>query len=197
MALTATLYHWQVALSDVERGVYETLDLRLARHPSESMRYMLTRMLAYCLCYEDGIHFSKGGLSVAEEPPVAVHDPTGRLLMWIDVGTPTAERLHKATKAAARVALFTSSDLLALKREARSRPIHKAEEVALWRLEPRFLDDVEAAIERSGRRNSQIECMHSDGQIYFTLGATAGAANPTAVTVSGPITCGPLHDALS
>jgi uncharacterized protein YaeQ len=183
-----------VALSDVERGVYETLDLRLARHPSESLRYMLTRVVAYCLCYADGIHFSKGGLSVAEEPPVAVHDPTGRLLAWIDVGTPTAERLHKATKAAAAVALFTSSDLLALRREVKSRPIHRAEEVALWRIEPRFLDEVEAAIERSGRRNAQIECMYSDGQLYFTLGAAAGAA---AVTVTGALTRGSLSDALS
>jgi uncharacterized protein YaeQ len=49
MALTATIYHLQVALSDVDRGVYEALDLRLARHPSESMRYLLTRTLAYCL----------------------------------------------------------------------------------------------------------------------------------------------------
>lgn len=197
MALTATLYHWQVALSDVERGVYQTLDLRIARHPSESMRYMLTRVLAYCLCYEDGIHFSKAGLAADEEPPVAVHDLTGRLLMWIDVGTPTAERLHKATKAAPRVALFTHSDLLALKREVKARPIHKAEEVALWRLEPRFLDEVEAAIERSGRRNSQIECMYSDGQLYFTLGATAGAGNAGAVTVTGQIGRSSLHEALS
>ena len=61
MALTATVYHLPVQLSDVDRGVYESLDLRLARHPSETMRYLLTRLLAYCLCYEDGIAFSKGG----------------------------------------------------------------------------------------------------------------------------------------
>lgn len=187
MALTATLYHWQVALSDIDRGVYESLDLRLARHPSESMRYLLTRTLAYCLCYEDGIRFSKGGLSAAEEPPVAVYDPTGRLLFWIDVGTPSAERLHKATKAAARVALFTHSDLLALRREVRTRPIHRAQEIALWRLEPRFLDDLEAAVERDGRRNAQMECMLSDGQIYFTVSGT---------TISAPLASVPLDQML-
>src|SRR3954469_19332521 len=111
MALTATIYHLEVALSDVDRGVYESLDLRLARHPSETMRYMLTRTLAYCLSYEDGIAFSKGGISAADEPPIAVRDPTGILLAWIDVGSPSAERLHKASKAARRVALFTHVDL--------------------------------------------------------------------------------------
>jgi hypothetical protein len=104
--------------------------------------------------------------------------------------------LHKATKAAPRVALFTHSDLLSLKREVKARPIHRAEEVELWRLEPRFLEEIEVAIEKSGRRNSQIECMYSDGQIYFTLGATAGVGNSAAVTVTGPLTRGTLQDIL-
>ena len=43
MALSATVYHFQIELSDVDRGVYEALDLRVARHPSESTPYLLTR----------------------------------------------------------------------------------------------------------------------------------------------------------
>ena len=46
MALTATVYHLQIDLSDVERDVYQKLDLRIARHPSETMRYLLARTLA-------------------------------------------------------------------------------------------------------------------------------------------------------
>src|SRR5258706_16167143 len=110
MALGATVYHLQIDLSDVDRNVYQTLDLRVARHPSESMRYMLTRVLAYCLSYEEGIAFSKGGLSSAADPPITVHDATGLLLAWIDIGAPSAERLHKASKAAPPVALFTAAD---------------------------------------------------------------------------------------
>src|SRR6185295_7482929 len=105
--LTATMYHFEVELSDVDRSTYAALDLRLARHPSESARYLNTRLLAYCLSYEDGIAFSKGGLSSTDEPPIAVHDPTGIFMAWIDIGAPSAERLHKAAKAARRVALFT------------------------------------------------------------------------------------------
>src|SRR5580692_306737 len=100
MALTATMHHVEVELSDVDRGVYESLDLRIARHPSESGRYLVTRLLAYCLSYEEGIAFSKGGLSSADEPPIAIRDATDTLLAWIDVGSPSAERLHKAAKAA-------------------------------------------------------------------------------------------------
>ena len=119
MALTATMHHVEVTLSDVDRGVYEALDLRIAQHPSESMRYMLTRTLAYCLSYEEGIAFSKGGLSSTDEPAISVKDPTGILLAWIEIGSPSAERLHKASKAARRVAVFTHAELAQLRKEDR------------------------------------------------------------------------------
>lgn len=166
MALTATMYHLEIALSDVDRGVYEALDLRLARHPSESLRYLLTRTFAYCLSYEDGIAFSKGGLSSAEEAPITVRDPTGLLLAWIDVGAPSAERLHKASKAARRVALFSAAELGPLERELRTRTIHRMADIAVWRLEPAFLDALEPKLER----NTQLELVRTEGQLYVTVG---------------------------
>jgi uncharacterized protein YaeQ len=102
MALSATVYHLQVDLSDVDRGVYQALDLRVARHPSETMRYLLTRVIAYCLCYEEGIAFTKG-LSDAEDPALWIKDLQGNLRAWIEIGTPSAERLHKASKGSPRV----------------------------------------------------------------------------------------------
>ena len=78
MAQTATLYALTVDLSHVDRGVYETLDLRVARHPSESAEYMVTRILAYCLEYREGIAFTEG-LSSGDDPPVLVRDLTGRI----------------------------------------------------------------------------------------------------------------------
>ncbi len=166
MALTATVYHLPVQLSDVDRGVYESLDLRLARHPSETMRYLLTRLLAYCLCYEDGIAFSKGGLSSTDEPPLSIRDATGLLVAWIDIGFPSAERLHKASKAARRVVLYTHLDEGLLQREARERVIHKVEQIEVWRIPPSFLDALEAQVSR----NTKLELLHSDGMLYVTAG---------------------------
>lgn len=166
MALTATMYHFQITLSDVDRGVYEALDLRVARHPSETMRYLITRTLAYCLCFEDGIAFSKGGLSVAEEAPVSIRDATGVLTAWIDVGNPSAERLHKASKAAPHVALFTHVELGLLLKEAGARAIHRVEEIEVQRLEPEFLDALDAKL----TKNSKFELVRTDGQLYVTLG---------------------------
>jgi uncharacterized protein YaeQ len=165
MALTATMYHLQVELADVDRGVYGPVDLRLARHPSESMRYMLTRALAYCLSHTEGIAFSKAGIASTDDPPIAVRDPTGQLMAWIDVGSPSAERLHRATRAARSVSLYTHTPLAQLQREAASRAIHRVETIAVWRVEASFLDAIDPKLER----NTKLEVMRNDGTLYVTI----------------------------
>lgn len=167
MAQPPTIHRIQIALTDVDRGVYEQLDLRLARHPSETVRYMVTRTLAYALRYTEGIAFSKGGLSSPDEAPVAVRDPTGLLLAWIDVGAPSAERLHKASKLAREVHVYTAVDEAILRKELLSRPIHRLADLCVWQLEPRFVDAIEAAI----GRDTSFALTHTEGQLYATIGA--------------------------
>jgi uncharacterized protein YaeQ len=184
MALTATMHHIEVALSDVDRGVYEALDLRVAQHPSESMRYMLTRTLAYCLSYEEGIAFSKGGLSSTDEAPIAVKDPTGILLAWIDIGVPSAERLHKASKAARRVAIFTHAELAQLHREAATKAIHKIDAIEVWRFDPKFLDAIEAKMQR----NTKLELTRNDGQLYIAIDGETIEATLAVASLVAPAT---------
>jgi uncharacterized protein YaeQ len=177
MALGATIHHFIVTLSDVDRSVYESLDLRVARHPSESARYLLTRTLAYCLSYAPGIAFSKGGLSSTDEPPLAIRDATGVLQTWIEIGSPSAERLHKAAKAAPQVELFTHAELTSLRREAATRPIHRLEAIVVQRFDPQFLDRFETKLER----NTSFELVRNSGQLYVTL---AGSPLESALTTT-------------
>jgi uncharacterized protein YaeQ len=179
MALSATMVHLQLTLSDVDRGVYEELDLRVARHPSESARYMLTRVLAYALSYEEGIAFSKGGLSDPDEPAVAIRDLTGVLVAWIDVGAPSAERLHKATKAARRVAVFTHQDRAALEREVGSRPVHKRDQIAFWCVSPALLEALEPLV----GRNTRLELVRTEGLLYATVGSATVEGSLTLETL--------------
>lgn len=165
MAQQATVLKIDVQLSDVDRGRYESLELRLARHPSESGRYLVARTLAYCLLFDDGIAFSKGGLSDTDEPPVAIRSLDGRLLCWIDVGAPSAERLHKASKAAGSVVVFTYQDPALLRKEAAQKGVHKGEQIEVWPLDPAFLDAVFAKIGKS----TKIEVVRSGGELYVTL----------------------------
>ena len=165
MALGATIYHFDVRLSDVDRGVYETLELKVAKHPSESDEYMVARVLAYCLEYAEGIAFSRG-LSSPDEPPIAVRDLTGILQTWIEVGSPDAARLHKAAKAAPRVAVYTHKDPAQLLRSLDGERIHRAEALELYSLGREL---VAALVKRLERRN-QLDLSVSDRHLYVTLG---------------------------
>ena len=81
MAQQATPLRFKVALAHVDRDVYESLDLRLAQHPSENKRYLLCRLFAYCALYEEGLAFSRGGLSSPDEAPITQRSLDGRLLL--------------------------------------------------------------------------------------------------------------------
>src|SRR5687768_8248621 len=111
MTLTATIYNLQTELADIDRRVYKTLGLRLARQPSETLEYMLTRFLAYCLEYTEGIEFTEG-VAAGDQPAVLVRDLTGRITSWVEVGMPDAQRLHRGSKLAGRAAVYTHRNIV-------------------------------------------------------------------------------------
>jgi uncharacterized protein YaeQ len=133
------------------------------------MRYLMTRVLAFCLCHDEGIAFSKGGLSSPDEPALTVRDLQGNLRAWIEVGSPSAERLHKASKASPRVIVFTHNDPELLKKSARATTIHKVEAITVWAFDPAFLDVLAAATERT----SGWQLVHTEGQLYVTIDGTS------------------------
>ena len=175
MALTATIYNIEIDLADTDRGVYETLALRVACHPSESEDNMLTRVLAYALEYAPGIEFSRGGLSDPDEPAIAVRDLTGRLQAWIDVGMPDAARLHRASKAAPRVAVYMHKDPAQALARLTGERIHRAETIALWVVDRALLAALVARLERRMTFSLTV----TDRDLYIAIGAD---------TMSGPVT---------
>lgn len=148
MALTSTMYTVDVALSDVDRGVYETLSIKAACHPSETEEYFATRILAYCLEYKEGIAFSKG-ISEADVPAISVRDLTGAIQSWIEIGSPDAARLHKASKASPRVAVYTHKEPRIFLRAYEGERIHKAESLELYAMDRELLAEF---VQRMDRR---------------------------------------------
>ncbi len=165
MALSSTIYVFTVRLADSDRGVYETLSLRVAQHPSESNEYLVTRVLAYCLEYTEGIAFSKG-LSDPDEPTIAVHDLAGVLETWIDVGLPEAARLHKAGKAARRVVVYAHREVAPWFARLEGERIHRAEA-----LEIHVMDrDLVAALASRLQRRMELDFSVSDRNLYVSVG---------------------------
>ncbi|WP_127473965.1 YaeQ family protein [Microbacterium sulfonylureivorans] len=164
MALGATIHTFDVQLADVDRGVYDELMLRVARHPSETDVYMMTRVLAYCLEFEEGIRFSEG-ISSTDEPAVLVRDLTGRLTVWIEIGAPDADRLHYASKLADRTVVYTQRDPAKVMAPWEGKRIHRAEDIVLHSFDPGFVDAAAAAVER---RNSMTLSV-TEHQVYLDI----------------------------
>lgn len=141
------MYTVDVALSDVDRGVYETLSIKAARHPSETEEYFATRILAYCLEYKEGIAFSKG-ISEPDVPAISVRDLTGALQSWIEIGSPDAARLHKASKASPRVAVYTHKEPRIFLRAYEGEKIHKAESLELYAMDRELLAEFVQRLDR-------------------------------------------------
>lgn len=147
VSLTSTIYNFDIDLADADRHRYETLSLRVARHPSESEEYFVTRVLAYCLEFTEGLTFSSG-LSDPDEPTLAVRDLTGAIRSWIEIGAPDADRLHKASKAADRVAVYTHKDPAQLLRQWSGRRIHRADRIEIYSLDRTFTSALASRLDR-------------------------------------------------
>jgi len=147
MALTATIYSFDIQLADVDRGVYEPLAFKVACQPSETEEYLMSRVLAYCLEYAEGIGFSRG-IAEPDQPALAVRDLTGTITTWIDVGAPDAARLHKAAKAAPRVAVYTHREPRHVLQALTGERIHRAEAVELYAFDRDLIAGLVATLDR-------------------------------------------------
>ena len=165
MALGATIYVFKIDLADSDRGVYQPLELRVARHPSETEDHLLTRVLAYCLEYTEGISFSNG-LFDSDQPTIAVRDLTGQLRVWIDVGAPEAARLHRAAKLAPRVAIYTNKDAVQLAARLGAERIHRVAAMELYAVDRDWLAGVAARL----TRRMEFTLTVAERHLYLSIG---------------------------
>jgi uncharacterized protein YaeQ len=165
MALTATIYNFDIELADSDRHVYESLSLRVAQHPSESEEFLVTRVLAYLLEYSEGIEFSRG-VSDPDDPAVAIRDLTGRIRTWIDIGTPDAARLHKAAKSGARVVVYTHKNPDQFLRQLSGEKIHRSDELELYAMDRALIAALAARLERRVAFSVSI----TDRELYVSIG---------------------------
>ena len=163
MALNSTLYRFEIKVSDVDRGLYETLSLRVPLHPSESLPFFLTRIIAYALNYQEGIEFSQG-IATPDAPALFVKDLTGRIKIWIDIGNPSARRLHKASKAAAEVRVYTHRDPALLSQDVAGAEVHRIEAIEVFCLEQKFLSRLAEILDRENR----WELLHTEGELSIS-----------------------------
>ena len=164
MPLSATIFNFDTELADVDRGIYETLALRVARHPSETDEFMLTRVLAYCLEYTSGIEFT-GGVSAGDDPAVLVRDMTGRITAWIEVGMPDASRVHRGMKLASRAAVYTHRNIAKVLDGLTGKQVFRAAEIPVYELAKGFVDDAAAVLQRRNILSLSV----TERQLYLDI----------------------------
>lgn len=101
MALKPTIYKFKIALCDLNNEYYDSLNLTVAQHPSETSERMLVRVMAFCLHKandpEGLLAFTKG-LSSIDEPDIWLRGLDDQLHVWVDVGEPSFERVKKSCR---------------------------------------------------------------------------------------------------
>lgn len=162
------LHRFTIALADVDRGVYTDLDLRVARHPSEDNAYLLTRVLAYTLEYEEGLAFS-AGLSAVDEPALWIRRGDGQVAAWIEVGAPAADRLHRASKLAGRVVVYCHRRPDLLQQRCAKEGVYQGERIRVVKVPT----DALAALELKLDRNTAWDVSVHEGRVTIVCGGEA------------------------
>ena len=158
------MFRFKIKLSDVDRGVYETLELRVAKHPSESDLFLLTRVIAYALNVQDGIEFTDG-IGSPDEPAICVKDLTGVIKVWIDIGNPSPRRIHKASKTAETVRIYGHRDPKIFLDEIKDDEIYHRERIELFTLPSVFLK----ALAETVSRDNAWELLYNEGELSITV----------------------------
>lgn len=174
MAIGSVVHTFTLTVADVDRGVYDDVSLRVARHPSETDAFMITRVLAYALELTEGITFG-GTVSSTEEPAVLVKDLTGRITTWIEVGAPDAERLHFANKLADRTVVYTHREPVKMMQRYEGKKIHEAHTIVVRAFEPDFIDDAARSLDR---RNTATVTL-TDSRVYLDLNGASLSSDLT------------------
>jgi uncharacterized protein YaeQ len=163
------LYRFHIEFSNIDRGIYESLDFRLAQHPSESLPYLLTRALAFCLSYQENLEFSAKGLGDPDGPALQVQGVNGPIDIWIEIGNPTARKLHKANKIARQLIIYTYKSVDVLIADLKGNDVHKAHEIQIYGLDPKVLLELEKVLEK----NNKWAVMVQDGRLSIEVGGNS------------------------
>lgn len=175
------LYRFHFELSDIDRGVYKSLDFRVAQHPSETAPYLLSRVLAYALSYQDDLEFTPGGLSDPDAPALRAVGPRGDIDLWIEIGNPSARKLHKASKTARQVIVYTYKNPEHLVAEIKGNDVHKSREIQIFAFDPKFLQNLESQLNKSNSWSLLLQ----QGQLDVDIDSQSFSAEVQKISLEG------------
>jgi len=165
MALPSTIHRVAIDLSDIDCGRYARLEATVARHPSETAERLILRVLAYALCYDEDLAFTKG-ISAGGEPDLWAKRPDGRVQEWIEVGLPDPERLCKTSRHAERVVLIAGGGGLQRWLSQHQPKLAPITNLTILTLDPALINRLAETLERVVEWSVTV----TEGMLYLNRG---------------------------
>lgn len=147
MAQKPTIYKQRISVSDLQRNYYDTLNLTIALHPSETEQRLMARVLAYVINAQPDLNFTKG-LSTVDEPDIWVRELDEQIALWIDIGEPAFNRIKKATRKSKQLRVYsfnTKSDTWWQQCQSKMAML----EVSIYRFESSSIESFAKLLERT------------------------------------------------
>lgn len=181
MAQKSTVYKAHVNVADITQHKYLEKHLILALHPSETLKRMMLRIIAWSLYADEKLEFTKG-ICDAAEPDLWIKDLNDDVLLWIDLGLPDLKRIKKACNKSDQVVIFTYDDKAAEQWKKQNlnklHQYHNLTIINIW-------DEVLNVVEKEISRTMTIQVNIEDGQMMLGLGETVITIEPQMWKVEG------------
>jgi len=160
MAINSTINKVSLNIADMDRHYYQSHDLTVAQHPSETDFRFMVRLIAFMANASEQLCFTKG-LSSDDEPELWSKNLTDEIELWIDLGQPDEKRIRKACGRAKQVIIYTYDERKAkVWWEQQKNKLQRFSNLKVLHINA---EGVDALV----RRAMQLQCNIQDEDIYL------------------------------
>ena len=165
MALKATIYKATIHLSDMDRNYYDTLQLTIAQHPSETDKRMMVRLIAFVLNAHQDLQFGKG-VSDEDEAAIWQINYSEEIKLWIELGQIDEKRIKKACNRSKQVKLYCYGRGVEPWWKQIASKLEQFDTLSIEQFSETTID----ALTKLINRTMEFQCSIQDGQLWLTAG---------------------------
>ncbi len=160
MAISSTINKVSLNIADMDRHYYQSHELTVAQHPSETDFRFMVRLIAFMANASDRLSFTKG-LSTDDEPELWQKTLTDEIELWIDLGQADEKRIRKACGRAKQVIIYTYHERKAkVWWEQQQEKFQRFSNLKVFHMNVQGVDSMV-------NRSMQLQCNIQDGEIYL------------------------------
>ena len=165
MALKATIYKATIHLSDMDRNYYDTLQLTIAQHPSETDQRMMLRIIAFVLNAHQDLQFGKG-VSDEDEATIWQINYSEEIDLWIELGQIDERRIKKAINRSKQMKLYCYGRSVATWWKQIGSKLQQFDTLSI----EQFSEATTEVLTKLINRSMEFQCSIQDGQLWLTAG---------------------------